>query len=97
MRVHERVELHPRLSAACHRSRPSFASVGEGHRSVTCELHQRGRALELRVVDELRNVELAFVEADRADVEATALLDELVVHALDWRLLAVADGVDVAA
>ena len=33
MRVHERVELHPRLSAACHRSRPSLASVGSIDRS----------------------------------------------------------------
>ena len=51
-------------------------SVREGHCAVAGELHQRGGALELGVVDELCLVEVAIVEADRTDVEAAALVDE---------------------
>src|SRR4051812_17335995 len=71
--------------------------VGERHRPIPGEVHQRGRALELGVLDEVVIVELAFVEADRTDVEAAALLDELLMHPLDGRLRALADRVHVAA
>src|SRR5437764_1497422 len=72
------------------------ASVGERHRAIAGELHQRCRALGLGVLDELRFVELALVEADRADVEAAALFDELSVHARHRRVLTGADVIGVA-
>src|SRR5919109_2826485 len=73
------------------------SSVVEGGGSVGGELHQRGGALELGVLDEVAFVQVALVEADRAHVEATALLDELLVHELYGGLPVVADRVDVAA
>src|SRR5215208_6082241 len=72
-------------------------SVAEGHGAVAGELHQRRGAFELGVLHEVSLVEGALVEADRAHVEPAALLDELVVYALDRRLLAFADRVDIAA
>src|SRR5918999_5511438 len=61
-------------------------SIVERQGPVAGELHQRRRTLQLGVLHELRLVELAVVEADRAHVEAAALLDELRVHPLDGRL-----------
>jgi hypothetical protein len=71
-------------------------SVVERQSAVAGELHQRRRALELGVLDQLRFVEPALVEADRAQVEAAALLDELRMDPLDRRVLIGADRIDVA-
>src|SRR3954451_1395171 len=75
---------------------PVTRSVIESHGAIAGELHQRCGALELSVLDELPVVEVALLEADGADVEAAALLDELGVDPLDRRILVGADAVGVA-
>src|SRR5581483_2854076 len=72
-------------------------SVGEGERSLARELDQRRRALQIRVLDQLVLAQVALLEADRADEEAAALLDELRVQPLDRRVLVRPDRVRVAA
>src|SRR5918996_2154957 len=71
-------------------------SVAERHRAGAGELHQRRSTLELSVLDELAVLELALVEADRAYVEAPALLDELLVEPRGGRVLVGPDPVGVA-
>src|SRR2546421_9970354 len=66
-------------------SAPCLLLVGEGHRTAGRELHQRSGALEFGIVDELALIEAVVVEADRAYVEAPALLDVLLVYACDRR------------
>src|SRR3954447_18489854 len=73
------------------------ASVGERHGPGAGELQQRRRTLELGVLDQLVRVQLTLLEADRADVELTPLLDELRVQPFGWRVLVRADRIGVAA
>src|SRR6185503_15953568 len=77
--------------------RQRVASVVERRRAVADELHQRRGALELSAFAELGLVEVALLETDRADEELPALLGELLMQALDRRLLVNADAVGVAA
>src|SRR5437763_15188773 len=76
-------------------SRRTSTSIGEDGCAIAHELHQRGCALQLGVVDQIALVELTVVEADRAYVKAPALLDELVVEELDRRLHAFANRGDI--
>src|SRR2546421_9027835 len=75
---------------------PASLSLGEGDRPRCGELHQRSRTLQLGVVDQLRRVELALVEADRADEEAPSLFDELLVEPCSGWVLVGPDAVGVA-
>src|SRR5205823_4016120 len=73
------------------------ALVGEDHRAVAGEFHQRRGALQLGALDQVALVEVALVEADRADEEPPAFLDELRVQPLGWRVFVHPDPVGVAA
>src|SRR6476469_1299729 len=78
------------------RSTSTGSSVVEDCCAIAYELHERGRALQLRILYEVTIVQLTVVEADRANVDAAALLGELIVDSLNRRLHALANRSDVS-